>query len=104
MIALLAAGRPGRGPSETYYTVPWCPLIATHPIPQLPGAALKLIARVVEICRQHGMEPTSIAVSTGDLLVGAFSTGKFAEAFVISETLRMMRELQMFPERAEEPS
>jgi len=99
VIGLIAAGRPGGGGSETYYTVPWCPMIARNPVAQMPGAALKLVRSVVAICRERGVHPSELChVGPGQMLVAAMQTGKIAEAFIMQQTLRMMAELEMFPE------
>lgn len=100
MIALIASARPERGDgTPTYYTVPWCPSIATNPVAQMPGTAMVVMRSILARCSALGLHPSKLReLRFEHFLYGGVVTGKVLEAMLINFSVKLMVELEMVPE------
>lgn len=73
----------GRGGASARATVPWCPYVANHPLPELPGVAIKMMAIIANGCRSQGIHPRELQGLSG--------------IFLFEMSLLVMLELEMFP-------
>jgi hypothetical protein len=98
VIALVAAARPGRGGTETYYTVPWCPRLEQHSLPQMPGAVWSHIQKLLGIFRKHGIDARRLRDIDRRLLSAALlDTGDVLGVIIFEGARLLMLELEIVP-------